>query len=145
MNLTRYIKYIKSISVVLLAALILFLPGILGSADASRELSRNIPNHPEATSVSSFKTGAGITLAADKYESNFNKGFYNFYDQLDDNQKAVYYELHDKLNPKTKSIKIKLVNEMKYNKNQENQISYDMGRIVQGAFDAFFKDCPEFF
>jgi len=145
MNLTRYIKYIKSISVVLLAALILFLPGILGSADASRELSRNIPNHPEATSVSSFKTGAGITLAADKYESNFNKGFYNFYDQLDDNQKAVYYEMLYKLNPRTKSIEIPLVKKITYKSDQQDQIGIELSRIIQGAFDAFFKDCPEFF
>lgn len=143
MNLKRQIKWVKSISVVLLAASTLSLPGILGAEDFSRKLNQD--NHLEITSVSGFKTDAGITLAADKYESNFNNGFYNFYDQLDDNQKAVYYAMLDKLNPRTKNLEIPLVKNITYKSDQQDQIGVELSRIIQGAFDAFFKDCPEFF
>lgn len=97
------------------------------------------------------KSITGITPASAAYQSNFLTGSYNYYDQLDTNQRAVFNKLKD-LTPASGLTKITLPSSITFTAKSGNPTEAEMkpasdeiSRIMQGALDVLLKDCPEIF
>ncbi len=91
-------------------------------------------------------TETGIALKSVSYASNFTTG-YNFYHQLDANQKAIYDKLKN-LKPTSGDIEINLATPITFYAATGNPTEEEMRTInylVQGALDALLKDYPEIF
>ena len=68
-------------------------------------------------------TQTGITLAANSYASYYGTGSYNYYDQLDANQKAVYDALKEQLTPEESDpIEIRVVKPVEFDAASEEPI-----------------------
>ncbi len=94
-------------------------------------------------------TQTGITLAANSYASYYGADTYNYYDQLDANQKAVYDALKEQLTPEESDpIEIRVKEPVEFYAASKDPIfgeDIEVYRILQGGLDAVLKDCPELF
>ena len=76
-------------------------------------------------------------------ETGFQRKFFWFYGQLDKYQKAVYNKLYYDFKPGTDKIEVQMPD--RRITGDQDEVEYEVIRIVQGALDALLKDCPEFF
>ncbi len=136
-------KPVRNFSVMLLAVLILSSFGIWCSAAVGQGPQRQNAGRPAAAAAVGLRAETGIALAAENYETGFQRKFFWFYGQLDKYQKAVYNKLYYDFKPGTDKIEVQMPD--RRITGDQDEVEYEVIRIVQGALDALLKDCPEFF